>query len=252
LRHDLSDDEVHVYLSERVPDDPDVRAGYHALMSADERARYQRFALPRLQETHLLARALVRSTLSRYARAAPESWRFEVGVYGKPEVIGVPGLRFNLSHTDGLLACVVASGCDVGVDVEDAHRRSEFRRVARRFFAAAEVAALEPLPADAQREWFFDIWTLKEAYIKARGLGLPLPLKQFAFERSESAAIGVDFSADLGEARDDWQWALARPSPRHTLALALARGRAVDRRIRFFWSVPLVEVREAEVSVVAT
>jgi 4'-phosphopantetheinyl transferase len=205
-----------------------------------------------LRATHLLARALVRTTLSRYASVPPESWRFEVGAHGKPEIVGAPGLRFNLSHTDGVVACAVAADVDVGVDVEDSQRRSSYLQVARRFFAAAEVDALERLPEVEQRQRFFEIWTLKEAYIKARGLGLPLPLRRFAFDRSDPASIAVAFDAELGESPEDWQLALARPTERHVLALALARGEAADRRVRSFRSVPLVEVDETELACAAT
>ena len=245
MQHSAPTDEVHVYVSARVPSDPDLRAAYHALTSARERTRARRFGLERLRETDLLSRALVRTTLSRYAPAAPDAWRFTHGPKGKPEVVGAPGLRFNLSHADGLVACAVTGVCDLGVDVEDSARRCELLRVARRFFARDEVASLERLPASRRRERFFEIWTLKEAFIKARGLGLPLPLGRFVVDRDRPAAITVAFAAELGERGGDWQWALARPSARHVLALALARGSAADRRVRFFWSVPLVEVREA-------
>ena len=92
------------------------------------------------------------------------------------------GLRFNLSHTDGLVVCLVAVEREIGVDVEHTARAGSVGiEIAERFSSPSEVAELRSLPFADQRSRFFDYWTLKEAYIKARGLGLHLPLDQFSF-----------------------------------------------------------------------
>src|SRR6185295_18612851 len=120
-----------------------------------------------------------RTTLSHYAAVDPTAWQFARNRRGRPEIsgpLGVAPLRFNLSNTAGLIACLVTLGVDVGVDVEDTHRRGETVRIANRFFSASEVAALEALPPERQRQRFFEYWTLKESYIKARGMGLAIPL----------------------------------------------------------------------------
>src|SRR5262249_28670043 len=157
--------------------------------------------------------------------------RFAADTHGKPFVQAPttpPPLRFNLSHTDGLVACVVARGLDVGVDVEDVGRRCDVLGLARSCFAADEVAHLERLPAAARPDAFFDFWTLKEAYVKARGLGLALPLKEFAFELRDDGQARARFTS-AGEDPAHWQFARLRPTVRHRLAVAVHR--ASDRPV---------------------
>ena len=99
---------------------------------------------------------------------------------GKPTIAhpkDIAPLSFNLSHTERLIVCLVALDREVGVDAEDTERAGETVEVADRFFSPTEVAALRALPAQSRRRRFFQYWTLKEAYIKARGMGLSLPLK---------------------------------------------------------------------------
>jgi 4'-phosphopantetheinyl transferase len=203
-----------------------------ALISADERARMSRFRFEADRRRYLFAHALVRTALTRHAPdTSPEVWRFRTTPYGRPEIEtagGPPPLRFNLSHTAGLVACAVTRGRDVGVDVEHvgppgrngALGDAELLEVARRVFAPAEVADVEGAATDARRERFFAIWTLKEAYIKARGLGLHLPLERFAFRLDGDA---VRFEPDVDDDDAAWCFTRARPTPGHALALAARR-----------------------------
>src|SRR5215218_6477573 len=95
---------------------------YRSLLSDEEHARMARFVFDRDRRAFLLTRALVRTTLSRYAPVRPADWKFIANVHGRPEILdrpsGVPDLRFNILHTDGLIACAVTIGREVGVDVE--------------------------------------------------------------------------------------------------------------------------------------
>src|SRR5690606_33310169 len=100
-------------------------------------------------------------------------------------------LVFNLSHTDGLIACAVSRGREVGVDVEWLDRRGGDIDVADRFFSRYEVQALYAQPPERRRDRFFRYWTLKESYIKARGMGLALPLDRFSFELDRGGAITI-------------------------------------------------------------
>ena len=126
--------------------------------------------------------------------------------------------HLNLSHTDGLVALAVAK-TPVGVDVEDLQRRGRTVELSDRFFAPSEARALRALPEAAQRSRFFDLWTLKEAYIKARGQGLAIPLASFAFDLDHGP---LAFQPQPGDPII-WQFARMDPTPRHRLALALAR-----------------------------
>jgi 4'-phosphopantetheinyl transferase len=216
---------------------------YRALLSKDEEQRMARLVFERDRRRFLLTRALVRTMLSRYSSVAPAAWSFTANVHGRPEILdrprGVPDLRFNLSHTDGLIACAVTIGREVGVDVEHIGRRLT-HDVARRFFAPREVDDLRALPPDEQSRVFFDYWTLKEAYIKARGFGLALPLADFAFRLSPPSAPQIAFEPALDDDPATWQFFQDWPTPHHRLALAVRREGA-DLPVRVRSLVPKVE-----------
>jgi 4'-phosphopantetheinyl transferase len=228
---------VHVDLVH--PDEPDAWAqheAYRALLSPDEHERMGRLVFERDRRRFLLTRALARTTLSRYAPVAPADWAFITNVHGRPEILdrprGVPDLRFNLSHTEGLIACAVTIGREVGVDVEHIQRRLT-HDVAGRFFAPSEVNDLKALPEDERTRAFFDYWTLKEAYIKARGFGLALPLADFAFRLAPPAPPQIAFEPALEDDPDTWQFAQDWPTPMHRLGLAVRRdGDDLPVRIR--------------------
>lgn len=207
---------------------------YDGLLSAEDRARVERFRKPDDRVRFVLGRALARQLLSSLAAVEPHAWRFRIGSHGRPDV-DMPGdlgrLRFNLSHTRGLLACAAALDCEVGVDVEHLDRNLA-HDVAGRYFAPHEVADLRALPAADQERVFFDYWTLKEAYIKARGLGLAIPLDQFAFTLRASAAPTIAFAPELDDDPAGWQFLQAWPTPCHRLALAVRSGGA-PRTVRF-------------------
>lgn len=124
-----------------------------------------------------------REILSRYASIAPEDWQFELGEHGKPCIANdsVP-LEFNLSHSRDWLACAVTQGGSVGVDIEYCQPARDFTKLARRFYTQIEYEALLAMPAAERCARFYDLWTLKEARVKASGaaLGNQLPLLGFA------------------------------------------------------------------------
>jgi len=195
-------------------------------LTADEHARMRRLVREGDRHTFAVTRALVRHTLSEYGATAPRDWRFETNAYGCPSVApaqaGDPPLSFNLSHTDGLVALAVTRGHAVGIDVERADRVVR-EQVAERFFAPSEVADLHALPVDEQPRAFFEYWTLKEAYIKARGLGLAIPLADFAFALRPPAPPTITFVAGFDDRPGRWQFWQAWPTAAHRLSLAVAR-----------------------------
>ncbi len=238
----LPEDEVHLwYLLPDATDDPALTAAYEAFLAPDERVRRDRYRFEHSRREYLLTRALARATLSRYAPVAPEAWRFRQNQYGRPE-IDLPehgAIRFNLSNTRGLIACVVAHDREIGVDVEDTERKSETVGVADRFFSPREVAALHALPEAEQRGRFFDYWTLKEAYIKARGMGLAIPLDQFSFLLDEGPPIRIAFDPRLGDDAATWQFERFVLTARHRTAAAIRRGTGPDLRVVVRETVPL-------------
>lgn len=200
-----------------------LREEYLALLTGDELARYRRFVFDKDRHQFLVARALCRCALSHYAGVAPVDWRFEQNVYGKPNIVEPAGvsLSFNVSHSHGLVACVVAGERRVGLDVECLDRKMSGLPLARRYFADEEVAALEAAPADRQHAEFFRFWTLKESYIKAHGRGLSIPLRSFAFHRQSQQPWRLAYHAADGEDPLDWQFATLDLAGRYLVALAI-------------------------------
>jgi 4'-phosphopantetheinyl transferase len=221
--------------------DPLLLDAYAGLLDAQERDKSQRFHFERHRRQYLVSHALVRLTLSRYAPVAPEAWTFETNHYGRPEVHGAwsPRLRFNLSHTDGMALCAVMVDTDVGADVEDAQRPGRMVDLADSFFAPSEAAALRALPEPLQRERFFAYWTLKEAYIKARGMGLSLPLQHFAFHLAPGEPPRITFDPRLADVPEAWSFVQLRPSPRHLAALAVRQPREQPLTVRCWRTAPL-------------
>ncbi len=159
---------------------PEMWAELAVLLDDAERARALRFHFDRDRKAYIAAHALARTLLSAEAPRSPAAWRFAEGPHGKPEVVrepGVPPLRFNLSHTHGLVAVAVTLAHDVGIDVEIVDQKRAGLEFAERAFAPAEVALLRAASSDALPGTFFAIWTLKEACIKALGGGLSVPLE---------------------------------------------------------------------------
>lgn len=235
-------DEVHLWVVEpEKVEEPRLLAAYLALLGADERERHQRFRFEKHRRQFLVSHALVRVTLSRYAPVAPQDWRFSTNAYGRPEIAGdaVPGLRFNLSHTDGMAVCAVALGAEVGADVEHSARPGQTVELAESFFSRSEVAALHALPGSRQRERFFDYWTLKESYIKARGAGLSLPLDQFAFHLEPGRPPRISFDPRMGDDPETWQFVQVKLSDEHPAAVAVRRARGLPLSVRCQRCVPL-------------
>jgi 4'-phosphopantetheinyl transferase len=199
---------------------------YRSLLPDDELQRAQRFVFEADRVRFIKARALVRTMLSEYVPLAPRAWRFRIEAYGRPEVAELPArapaLRFNLSHTKGLVACAVTVGRDVGLDVEQINRVLT-HDIPERFFSPQEVTDLRALPEDEQQIVFFDYWTLKESYIKARGLGLALPLGQFTFIRRPGMSPAICFAPELHDDPATWQFAQFWPTRDHRMAVAVRR-----------------------------
>lgn len=222
--------------------DPALLQRHAALMTQEEAARHQRFVSARDRALFLATRALVRTTLSRYADVDPAAWRFGTHGNGKPHIeapsLPVP-LHFNLSNTHGLIVCAVSTTfAMIGIDTEPTDRRNASVNLAHRYFSELEEAALRALPEPRHQRRFLSYWTLKESYIKARGLGLAIPLDQFSFLLDQDP-IGIAFDPRLGDDAAQWRFALMDAAPNHLVAVG---GKTGDRdwRLRGTSVVPLV------------
>lgn len=173
----LGIDEVHVWRAALDGAASHLQSLWQTL-SLDERGRAERFHFRRDHDSFVVARGMLRIILGRYLNAEPDRLRFRYSHYGKPTLAGEfdeEALCFNLSHSDRLALYAITRGRKIGVDLERIRPDFADEQIAEQFFASGEVAALRALPLHAQQEAFFNCWTRKEAFIKARGEGLSLP-----------------------------------------------------------------------------
>ena len=190
-----------------------------SILSADECTRVDRFRIPARAEQALVARALLRRALTHRLGAAPESWVFETGAHDRPCLAAgqaSPALDFNLAHTDGYVVCAVSQGAAVGVDVERRARAGDLRKLATRFLAEAEALALARLEPAARDARLLRLWTLKEAYSKALGLGLTMDYRTTAFVLTGRGETATATCTGLA----GWYFKVAE-EPEHTLAVAV-------------------------------
>ena len=246
-RPQLAEGEVHVW---RVTLDvePGRLAGIAALLSPDEAERAARFRFERDRRRFIAGRGTLRAVLARYLSADPAELRFRYGPQGKPALD--PGLlrdpdprpasdpvaatapiaaadssggplTFNLAHSGGRTLIAVARRRRIGVDIEAIRPEVAREKIAGRFFSHAEIDYLRSLPESEHTEAFFTIWTLKEAYIKAIGGGLTIPLDRFTVSPSQGEASAAVIAADDPEASARWSLQRLFPGPGYAGALAV-------------------------------
>lgn len=231
------DTTVHVVLAAH--ESPEVLAALpslRAVLSAEEHVREQRYRLPGDRERFVVGRGLARLLLGQALSLPPAEVAIETESHGRPVLARNhrDDLGFNVSHTPGLVAVAITATRDLGVDVEDT-ARAITHDIPSRFFSPTEVRELQAHPAAAQASAFFDYWTLKEAYIKARGLGLAIPLDQFSFHLTPHQSPVLTLDPRQPDSVDHWQFALASPTTRHRLALAVRRCGEAARSVRLWW-----------------
>jgi 4'-phosphopantetheinyl transferase len=224
----LPANEVHVWRADLDQLRSQIEEFYRVLVP-DEKERAGRFHFQKDRENFIVSRGLLRKILGLYLGSNPGDLRLQYGSHGKPFLEKSLGgkLQFNLSHSHNLALLAVTRGREVGIDVERMCPQVVEEPIAERFFSAYELATLRSLPVEQQVDAFFNCWTRKEAYIKARGDGLSCPLDAFdvslkpgepaallatrtEFEeisrwRLEELAPGVNFKAALAAERPDWR-----------------------------------------------
>jgi 4'-phosphopantetheinyl transferase len=206
-----------------------------AVLSADEHARAGRFRIAADRDRFVVARACLRYVLSSYGAGRPERIRFHYGWKGKPVLTADRDLHFNLSHSKDLAIVALARGAEVGIDVERIRDVPSARAIARRFFSPAESAVLTRLPSSDFKEAFWRCWTRKEAYVKACGDGLSLPLDSFDVSLEiRGWSLLVATRPDAGEAHR-WQLLDVNVGPGYVAALAVGGRVKRLRCVRFPW-----------------
>jgi 4'-phosphopantetheinyl transferase len=240
----LSPPEVHLWLAFHEEAGEALHEAYREILEPAEREREPRFHFAADRRRYLVTRALVRTVLARYVAVDPQDWRFADNAYGRPEIANPEGKRarlsFNISHTHDLIVLGVTRGRALGVDVENVGRRGAMTDVADHYFAPAEAAALARVPVAQQQHRFFEYWTFKESYIKARGMGLSLPLDGFSFQFPDDRSVELRIDRALGDDPRRWELVQLRPSPQHLLAVCAERVGAAPLQLIVRRTIPLV------------
>jgi 4'-phosphopantetheinyl transferase len=206
-------------------------AALRATLSPEEEQRASRFRSIELRERWTVARGALRCILAAYAGCEPGALGFREGPHGKPALSWpVEDIPFNLSHTDGLTLVAVAGSGRVGIDAERIRPEIEAEDLSRRFFAPAEAAEILALSPDAQPAAFFTCWTRKEAFVKALGGGLSVPLSRFQVSIQSDQPTRLLWVA--GEVSDRWSL-LDLSEPGVAAALAVEGPAPIVQRMNF-------------------
>lgn len=231
----LHPSEAHVWFAwtDRFTDDSIVHA-CHCLLSEEELRRHKRYHFQRDRHLYLVSHAMVRHLLAGYLEREPKELEFVTNPYGRPEIKherGDPIVRFNLSHTRDLAALVVTHTWPCGIDVETKRYRWNISSLADSVLSAEEMSSLQKLPQAEHAHHFLRYWTLKEAYVKARGMGLSLPLDKLSFEIGEKMGIRLRTHPESDSV--DWQFAQRSLGTEHVMAVAVQHGGALPLSITY-------------------
>jgi 4'-phosphopantetheinyl transferase len=215
-------DEVHVWRATLTKTASEVES-FRRLLTSDEQQRAGNFYFERDRAHFIVARGILRKILGLYLRRSPDSLRFSYSPFGKPdleEAVGFETPRFNLTHAGVVALYAVTRGRAVGIDVEHVRADIECEEIAGHFFSQGEVETLRALPPDLRTRAFFNCWTRKEAYIKARGEGLSLPLDEFEVSLSPGEPAALLSASDPQEVA---RWSLRELTlaPEYVAALAV-------------------------------
>lgn len=231
---DVLSSEAHVwFITPESVFDPAVLQHCQDILDTNECEKLGRFVHAHDSHSYLVSHAMLRSVLSRYADVSPSDWCFSQGPHGRPEIISddQTRLRFNLTHTPGLAACIVTLDDDCGIDAEKFRDRHNPLGVAKRMFSAPELEQLAQCEGQAFLEYFYEHWTLREAYVKARGIGISFPTRELRFS-VEGQQVSVRFDATIDDNEGDWHFQLIRPDATHIAALALHNSTNANKHIR--------------------
>lgn len=239
-------------------DDIGSKSHLKQTLTADEIAKVERYRVPSSQVQALYVRNYLRKVLSSYSDLMPEAWRFEYGEKGKPSLVAEQqlktGLNFNISHSKEHLLVAVCQRegkrVQLGVDIEHARSSTNIDSIVKHYFSDKELADLLKLSKELQRERFFDLWALKESYIKATGRGLATSLRSFSFDFSNLTeqtlpihpsnfqpklqdeirlhgeiivynGVGLNLDASEDPLSTDWQCCLGRLDDQYRFAVTL-------------------------------
>jgi 4'-phosphopantetheinyl transferase len=225
---DIAPNEVHIWRA-RLDCTEILLQQLEESLAADELARADRYIFKTDRDSFVATRGILRQLLAKYVNHSPADLNFAYHQRGKPYLVPQPSeprIEFNISHSQGLALLAFTLGHEVGVDVEFVRPDLAGEEIAIRYFSSREIDELRSLPASSRIEGFFLCWTRKEAYIKALGEGLQMPLTSFSVSLTPSQPEHLD-SADSS------RWTLRSLTPASGyLGAVVAEGR--DLRLRCF------------------
>jgi 4'-phosphopantetheinyl transferase len=198
-----------------------------SFLTSDELDRMKRYSSSTTRVRFAVGRGVLRAILSRYIRMSPEQIHFSYGFYGKP-FLAMPqqeeaqSLDFNLSHSSDLALIAVAHSRKVGVDVERLQPELAYERLARRFFTPSEQRVIFAKPSGLQLYAFYQIWTRKEAFLKAKGEGLSQPMEEFEVDLLSEQGVNIVGRNHLHNLIEGWSLLPLTPGPSYVAALAVA------------------------------
>lgn len=223
---------------------------YRQLLSEDELVQMQRFRFEKDKKRYLATRALVRTVLSKYIALAPSEWTFTYNQYGKPTISNVKAiahtLTFNLSHTEGLI--ILGISCDrlIGVDTENIQVTDALTEGVDLFLSLDEIGHLSTVYGAEYQTRFFEYWTLKEAYIKAKGAGFSIPLQQITFSLQQKGQIDLAFHPQWDDDASQWHFWQFSVLPDYLMAVCVERPLGTPLQITLKKITPLLAAQQMD------
>lgn len=229
----ISNREVHIWRTFIDIDSPIIKT-YLPVLSIDELEKANRFYFPNDRNRFITVRSVLRRIIGNYTGKHPRELKFDFNQYGKPflsQNSSKSTIKFNISHSHEVALIAVTQDFDIGVDVEYMHTNFDFEGIVEKFFSVNEKNVWRSLPSYHKVEAFFNCWTRKEAFIKAKGKGLSLPLNEFdvSFKPGEPALL-LNTAWDRKEV-GDWSVEEIKPANGYVGALAV-KGSNLDMK---FW-----------------
>ncbi len=220
----LPPDHVHVWKANLLPSNT-ASLNLPNVLSADELARASRFKFPQHQQAFRAARGILRLILSRYLGIPPQAVVFQHGPHGKPSLAPsiTPSFSFNVSHSNNLALYAVTQESTVGIDIEYHRQKINIPALIQRICSSEEKAILTALPPEEQKKGFFACWTKKEAFVKATGKGITIPLEAITVPLPPSNSFDIGSLQDNELQGSSWSLFEIAVDPGYTAALALPR-----------------------------
>jgi len=232
----LLNNQIHLWFAyDKAINDTRLINMYKAVLNEEEKEKYSRIVFSSKRHQYLVTRAMVRYILSLYeSEIPPNMWSFAGNKYGKPHIsncnLNTP-LMFNIAHCEGLVVVAVTNGQEIGVDAEWVYKCHNIMEISDTYFDPSEIEYIACSPSQLNNIRFYELWTLKEAYMKACGEGFSIPLNQFRFKYSQSGKATIHFNSNRVDHSELWKFWHIQPNDDYSVALALKSREIADNYV---------------------